>query len=252
MNEGRYEFMNNERILHALNALAEHDRSREAPPEHAIRIRAEFRLRRARRIWRRAAVGTLAAAAAATMAVMLRTAPEVPEQTSLGVAAVQFQTGTGPQSGASIPDSTPNSASDGLASAHAPQMALAPPVRPSTLVPMRLPAKRASALANSSLQRQEAAVTPDPASAAQGQTDREANQGEIMTDFFPLMNPAPPFDRGQLLRVNLPASAMQIVGLPVREDRMSNPIQADVLVGEEGLPRAIRFIGFDRAQFAGK
>jgi hypothetical protein len=68
---------------------------------------------------------------------------------------------------------------------------------------------------------------------------------EVVTDFFPLMDPAPPFERGQLLRVELPASAMQMVGLPVREDRLADPVQADVLMGEEGLPRAIRFVGFE-------
>jgi hypothetical protein len=68
---------------------------------------------------------------------------------------------------------------------------------------------------------------------------------EVVTDFFPLMDPAPPFERGQLLRVELPASAMQMVGLPVREDRLADSVQADVLVGEEGLPRAIRFVGFE-------
>jgi len=68
---------------------------------------------------------------------------------------------------------------------------------------------------------------------------------EVVTDFFPLMDPAPPFERGQLLRVELPASAMQMVGLPVREDRLADTVQADVLVGEEGLPRAIRFVSFE-------
>ena len=69
---------------------------------------------------------------------------------------------------------------------------------------------------------------------------------EIVTEFFPLMDPAPPFERGQLLRVELPASAMQIVGLPVREEYLAQPIHADVLVGEEGLPRAIRFVKIER------
>jgi hypothetical protein len=65
---------------------------------------------------------------------------------------------------------------------------------------------------------------------------------EIVTEFFPLMDPAPPFGRGQLLRVELPASAMEMVGLPVREDYLEYPVQADVLVGEDGLLRAIRFV----------
>ena len=68
---------------------------------------------------------------------------------------------------------------------------------------------------------------------------------EVVTDFFPLMNPAPSFERGQILRVQLPAAAMQTVGLPVREEYLGDLVQADVLVGEEGMPRAIRFVGFD-------
>jgi hypothetical protein len=65
---------------------------------------------------------------------------------------------------------------------------------------------------------------------------------EIVTEFFPLMDVAPPFERGELVRVNLPASAMRTVGLPVREDRLADRVDADVLVGEEGLARAIRFV----------
>jgi hypothetical protein len=68
---------------------------------------------------------------------------------------------------------------------------------------------------------------------------------EVVTDFFPLMNPAFPLGRGQLLRVQLPASAMQMVGLPVHEEHLSDNVQADVLLGEEGLPRAIRFVKFE-------
>lgn len=68
---------------------------------------------------------------------------------------------------------------------------------------------------------------------------------EVVTDFFPLMNPAPSFGRGQMLRVQLPAAAMQTVGLPVREEHLDDLVQADVLVGEEGMPRAIRFVRFD-------
>lgn len=68
---------------------------------------------------------------------------------------------------------------------------------------------------------------------------------EVVTDFFPLMNPARSFERGQMLRVQLPAAAMQSVGLPVREEHLNDLVQADVLMGEEGMPRAIRFVRFD-------
>lgn len=88
-----------------------------------------------------------------------------------------------------------------------------------------------------------AAVAPAARNAARKIARPQAR--EVVTDFFPLMDPAPPFERGQMLRVELPAAAMRTVGLPVREDHLGDPIQADVLVGEEGMPRAIRFVRFD-------
>lgn len=98
--------------------------------------------------------------------------------------------------------------------------------------------------------RQAVVVQPETAPAVVPKIARRvrrpvARPHEVVTDFFPLMDPAPPFERGQLLRVELPASAMQMVGLPVREERLADSVQADVLVGEEGLPRAIRFVGFE-------
>jgi hypothetical protein len=69
---------------------------------------------------------------------------------------------------------------------------------------------------------------------------------EVVTEFFPLMEDPPPFERGELLRVSMPASAMRGVGLPVSEDRLTETVQADVLVGQEGLARAIRFVRFER------
>jgi hypothetical protein len=65
---------------------------------------------------------------------------------------------------------------------------------------------------------------------------------EVTTEFFALMEDPPPFERGELLRVSVPASAMRSVGLPVSEEHLDDVVQADVLVGEEGLARAIRFV----------
>jgi hypothetical protein len=98
--------------------------------------------------------------------------------------------------------------------------------------------------------KQEAAFVPEPAPPVVRKVAKRVPRPapkpqEIVTDFFPLMDPAPPLGRGQLLRVELPASAMQMVGLPVREDRLADSVEADVLVGEEGLPRAIRFVSFE-------
>jgi hypothetical protein len=49
-------------------------------------------------------------------------------------------------------------------------------------------------------------------------------------------------DGGQLVRVELPRSAMLSMGLPVNMDRYSERVKADVLLGADGLARAIRFV----------
>jgi hypothetical protein len=64
---------------------------------------------------------------------------------------------------------------------------------------------------------------------------------EIATGFYLLMEDQP-FEKGELVRVSVPALAMRNVGLPVSEEHLSDMVQADVLVGEEGLARAIRFV----------
>ena len=88
-------------------------------------------------------------------------------------------------------------------------------------------------------------VAPGALAVRLSERQRQPQPHEVVTDFFPLMNPAPSFGRGQMLRVQLPATAMQTVGLPVPEEHLDDLVQADVLVGEEGMPRAIRFVRFD-------
>lgn len=75
---------------------------------------------------------------------------------------------------------------------------------------------------------------------------KAAPPGEVATDFFPLMDTPPPFERGELLRVVVPAATMRTVGLPVVESHLNDPVQADILVGQEGLARAIRFVNYQQ------
>ena len=49
-------------------------------------------------------------------------------------------------------------------------------------------------------------------------------------------------DRGQVVRVRLPRESMRSFGLPVNQDRIVQTVKADVLVGEDGIARAIRFV----------
>ncbi len=86
---------------------------------------------------------------------------------------------------------------------------------------------------------------PTPrAAVAETVVHRKPVPTEMVTDFFPLVEDSQPFEGGELLRVRVPAMAMRSVGLPVSEDRVADTVQADVLVGQEGLARAIRFVRY--------
>jgi hypothetical protein len=67
---------------------------------------------------------------------------------------------------------------------------------------------------------------------------------EVTTGFYPLMELAPPFERGELVRMTVPASTMRDVGIFVNASHLDDPVQADVLIGQEGLARAIRFVSY--------
>ncbi|HXQ74079.1 MAG TPA: hypothetical protein VN844_26485, partial [Pyrinomonadaceae bacterium] len=67
---------------------------------------------------------------------------------------------------------------------------------------------------------------------------------EIATDFVPLgdMNQAMLQDGGQIIRVKLRRSALVKFGFPVNMERYNENVNADVLIGVDGLARAIRFV----------
>jgi hypothetical protein len=69
-------------------------------------------------------------------------------------------------------------------------------------------------------------------------------KNEIATDFFSVGDTSALSlaDGGQLVRVELPRSALMRFGLPVNTDRASERVKADVLVGADGIARAIRFV----------
>ena len=86
------------------------------------------------------------------------------------------------------------------------------------------------------------AATPDLAAAAAPPTiDAER---EVATDFVPVGygSALDLQDGGQLVRVELPRFALAQFGLPLNMDRADEGIKADVLVGADGLARAIRFV----------
>jgi hypothetical protein len=85
-----------------------------------------------------------------------------------------------------------------------------------------------------------------PANFRQPANEQVANHvtNEIATDFIPLgyMSTASLQDGGQIVRVQLPRSALANFGLPVNMDRYNEKVKADVLFGVDGTARAIRFV----------
>lgn len=70
-----------------------------------------------------------------------------------------------------------------------------------------------------------------------------ANDSEYVTDFLPLNYGAQaPMESGEVIRVQMSRSALARFGLPVNVERADVPVKADLLVGEDGLAHAIRFV----------
>ena len=73
---------------------------------------------------------------------------------------------------------------------------------------------------------------------------------EVATDFMLLgyLNPASLQDGGQIVRVEVPRTTMASFGFPVNMDRYNERVKADVLLGVDGVPHAIRFVQDKRSQ----
>jgi hypothetical protein len=184
-----------DQVFQALKALAERDRGVEAPPGVETRLLAAFHRRRAARRTRLAVLGIAAAAAIASVALLL------PRRAAVDPPAVPAPRAVVSERPAEVTA----------------QVAAAPAPKPVKRVARRTPA------------------------APPRQVVRE-----VFTEFFPLMESAPPLESGELLRVIVPASTMRTVGLPVREDRWTEPVEADILFGQEGVARAIRFVRYEQ------
>jgi hypothetical protein len=67
---------------------------------------------------------------------------------------------------------------------------------------------------------------------------------EVATDFITLGHAGPytQTEEGHLVRVELPRSALASFGLPVNAEASGGSVKADVLMGQDGIARAIRFV----------
>ena len=67
---------------------------------------------------------------------------------------------------------------------------------------------------------------------------------EVASTFYPLpeADGLPPAEDVLVVRVQLPASQLELMGFPIEDDTAPDPVQADVLLGQDGLARGVRLI----------
>ena len=76
-------------------------------------------------------------------------------------------------------------------------------------------------------------------------TEAIAAMAETATEFFPLLYSEVPAIEPQIVRLELPRTALALFGLGAVESvtgLTAETVSADVLVGEDGLARAVRFV----------
>ena len=84
--------------------------------------------------------------------------------------------------------------------------------------------------------------------ASHGRAERAAldeSASEVTTDFIPLgtCDDSECMDEAVLVRVTLPAEALLAFGLPINNDWVAgDSVEADVVLGSDGVPSAIRFV----------
>lgn len=59
---------------------------------------------------------------------------------------------------------------------------------------------------------------------------------------LPTFDPAIPIDHSQIVRLDLPGRALQLVGFPVNEEMAERRVVADVLLAQDGTPYALRLV----------
>ena len=75
--------------------------------------------------------------------------------------------------------------------------------------------------------------------------DLEAPSATVETADFvalPTFDPAIPVGDSHMVRMDLPGSALQLIGYPVEGQLLDRRILTDVLVGQDGMPYAVRLV----------
>jgi hypothetical protein len=221
------------RLTAGLAALAQSTRSREAPPLVERFLQEELLARHAGPRARFASVtltggkwswglaGVAAALLVATAALWLWRAPAVaPEARPIATAPVQ--------------------------QAPEPLTPAAQGLRPPTARPVIVAEEEQRNAANEPNVLEARDIRPETEQAAVGEIE-EAELRKLPApgeEFVPLLYGGDPglMETGQVLRVELPTRVLESFGIPVQEELRTRRVRADLLVGEDGIARAIRFV----------
>lgn len=84
----------------------------------------------------------------------------------------------------------------------------------------------------------------DASQAVATATGRDGAQGasEVATEFLPLPYSTVPMTNGEVVRLEVPRGALVSFGLAPADASALGTVTADVIVGEDGLARAVRFV----------
>jgi len=63
-------------------------------------------------------------------------------------------------------------------------------------------------------------------------------------DFYPLpeADGLPPIENATVVRVQMPLTSLELMGVAVSEAGVADPVQADILLGQDGLARGVRLV----------
>jgi hypothetical protein len=67
---------------------------------------------------------------------------------------------------------------------------------------------------------------------------------EATAGFYPLPDAEalPPVESAMVVRVQMPMASLELIGFPINQDRASDRVEAEVLLGQDGLARGVRLV----------
>lgn len=87
-------------------------------------------------------------------------------------------------------------------------------------------------------------IGPAASNNAALQPDATALADETVGSFYPLpdADALPPVESALVVRVQLPMASLELIGFPINQDRATERVEAEVLLGQDGLARGVRLV----------